>query len=115
MTTNVALPPGLYHPTRKALQDAGKEATPEQVVDLLVALGVAVLELHPDLMGRLDLGLIGEPWPEHATIGVPAVRSRAMAALAADATAIFGRPVGRAAAVRLAAAAGAAVLSYLPA
>ena len=114
MNTTVAVPPDLYHRTLFALHGSGKMATPEQVVDFLVALGVGVLERHPDLIGHLDHSLIEKPWLEHSTISVPAARSGALKTLAASATTTLGRPVGRAGAVRLAVAAGATALGHLP-
>ena len=94
MTCLVAFPPDLYFPTLVALQGAGMEATPEQVVDLLVSLGLMAIGRHPDLIEFLDSDWLEGPWMGHSSLRVPTVGSQAIKALAESATAALGRPVG---------------------
>jgi len=104
----VMVPPEIVFPAQALLQRAGADPTEEQVLDLLVGVGLDVLRTNPKLVFEgLDPVLLSGPFFEAVGLRFPATKSASPGRLRAELTQVFGRQISLSGAVRLAAAAGA--------
>ena len=105
--STVAIPPELLWPGHQLLKSIGVSATDEQLLDLLLRMGIVILTSHPEALGLLDKSLVYGPFLETQGVGCGVTKSPALLAFRDAVSRGLGQRVGMAGTIRLAAAAGA--------
>lgn len=105
----VVIPPELVLPTQQLLKRRGYPSSEDQVLDLLVAIGLEVLRESPHLVHGLDENLVSGPFFETCGVEFP-LNHPSVASMREILCVQLQFTIGLAGTIRLAAAAGATSL-----